>query len=96
MPRHAPKRRARVTKADNLARLEWNIRDAKEALKNAVDLGNWEAVRKYTAQIEALEKLHFKASNPSPGATNRNRFRHGVRIYSYESAGDKFGRGRLP
>lgn len=96
MPRHAQKRRARVSKETNIARLEWNIRDAKEALVNAVGMNDWAGVRKYTAQIEQYTRLLWKAQNPSPGAVNRNRMMHGVRIYSNESAGDKFGRGRLP
>jgi hypothetical protein len=57
------KRRKRSkTQAERLASLDWNIKDAKEALKNAVDMGDWTGVRKYTAQIEKLELQRLRSS----------------------------------
>jgi hypothetical protein len=59
----AKKRKKRSkTQAERLASLEWNIKDAKEALKNAVDMGDWTGVRKYTGQIEKLELQRVRSS----------------------------------
>ena len=53
----------RLTRDENIARIEWNIRDATEALHNAVSMRNWAGVRKYTAQIEKYERLLNKATS---------------------------------
>lgn len=80
------------SRADYVAALHWNIQDASEALHHAVGLENWAAVRKYTAQLETLQRKLFlaEAGPRSSKRTRRREFHYG------HSAGATFGRGRLP
>ena len=74
------KRRKRSkTQAERLASLDWNIKDAKEALKNAVDMGDWRGVHKYTAQLEKLELQRVRSSmrGPKRGYRDTLLMRHG-------------------
>ena len=57
-----PARKRSRTQAERLASLRWNIADAKEALINAVAMGDWRGVKKYTAQLEKLEVQLTKSS----------------------------------
>lgn len=68
--------------------LRYQIRDAEEAMRNAIELRRWENVIKYVKQVQAAETKLLKAEQPSkrrPGV-----FAEGV------PAGWKFGRGKLP
>ena len=58
--RDQPRRRSR-TQAEWLAALRWNIKDATEALTNAVGMKDWEGVVKYARQIQALERKETSA-----------------------------------
>lgn len=71
-----------------LAHLDWNIKDAKEALANAVGMGDWKGTKKYTAQLEALEAKRWKHST--------KRTTRGYGIPSENIAGQRFGYGELP
>lgn len=44
-----------------LASLRWNLRDAGEALNNAVAMQNWASARKYITQIEKLQRDLYDA-----------------------------------
>jgi len=66
------KRRKRSkTQAERLASLDWNINDAREALKNAVDMGDWNGVKKYTNQLEKLELKKLRATQLGWRRSNR-------------------------
>lgn len=54
-----PQRRRSRTQAEYLASLRWNIRDAEEALINAVRMRSWENVIRYTRQIQVLERREY-------------------------------------
>lgn len=51
------------TRAEYVASLEWNIKDAREALRNAVEMSEWAGVRKYTAQIESMQPKLSRAES---------------------------------
>lgn len=56
--------RRSVSQADRLAGLQWNVRDAKEALHNAVAMGDWLGVIKYASQLQKLERDLVTSSSP--------------------------------
>jgi hypothetical protein len=72
--RDIPRRRSR-TREEWIASLRWNINDAKEALRNAVDLGDWNAVEKYTRQIKTMEPRLFRAESGQLGIRRAGRQR---------------------
>lgn len=45
--------------------LTWNILDAREALKNASEMSDWDGVIKYATQLKKLEYERFMAEPPS-------------------------------
>jgi hypothetical protein len=49
------------THQEKIARLEWNIKDAKEALTCAMDMHDWDGVIKYAYQLNGLERSLFDA-----------------------------------
>jgi hypothetical protein len=49
------------TKAQLIARIVWNINDAKEALENALDMSNWDGVIKYANQLKELDSRLYDA-----------------------------------
>lgn len=67
-------RRSR-TREEYVASLRWNIQDAKEALKNAVDMGDWNGVEKYTRQIKAMEPRLYRAESGQLGLRRSGRAR---------------------
>lgn len=86
-------RRPYVSQQQYLARIDWNINDAIEALHNAVSMRDWRGVEKYTAQIKKLEALRWKAENVGPKRQRRHPWWHPK---SGSTAGAIYGRGRLP
>jgi len=54
------------TQEQYLAQLRWNIKDAKEALHNAVGMSDWAGVKKYAAQIQRLEDKLWRAQRHGP------------------------------
>ena len=72
--RRDPRRRSR-TREEWIASLRWNIKDAKEALKNAVDMGDWNAVEKYTRQIKTMEPRLYRAESGQLGVRRAGRTR---------------------
>jgi hypothetical protein len=89
---------AHQTRDQYLAGLEWLITDATAALRSAVDLGKWDAVRKYAGQIERAERKAHLAK--SFGRKRLRRTSPGGLCPpvpgSLGTAGAVFGRGRLP
>jgi hypothetical protein len=51
----SPRRRSR-TREEYIASLRWNIKDATEALRHAVDMRRWSNVIRYARQLESLEE----------------------------------------
>lgn len=51
--------------SDELKSLDWNIQDAKDALKNASAMGDWDGVIKYANQLKKLDYQRFMAEPPS-------------------------------
>ena len=72
--RDAPRRRSK-TREEWIASLRWNIKDAKEALKNAVDMGDWNAVEKYTRQIKTMEPRLYRTEGGQLGVRRAGRAR---------------------
>lgn len=68
------RRRHSKTREEYLASLRWNIKDAKEALHNAVDMSDWRGVEKYTKQLHVLERKLFDAE--TDGARTKRLRRH--------------------
>ena len=92
--RRDARRRPSKTREQWLASLRWNIKDAAEALKNAVEMGDMAGVRKYAGQIERLsQKLHDAEWSRASKKRERRVYSHYVQ---HQSAGLRFGRGRLP
>ena len=54
------------SQADYIASLEWNIRDAKEALRLALEMGNYANVKKYASQLEDLTHRLDRARRHGP------------------------------
>ena len=57
--------------AELLHSIEWNIVDATEALHCAIDLRDWDGVRKYAGQIQDLDRRKYNAVR-LPIKTNAN------------------------
>jgi hypothetical protein len=72
------------TQREYLAVLEWNMRDAEQALSCAVSMRDWTGVTKYAGQIRKLQERHFRA-NQQPRL---------CRLWGC-TAGQVFGRGRI-
>jgi hypothetical protein len=53
------------SRADYIASLQWNIRDAKEALHHAIDMSSWANAEKYITQLKALERKLYDAEATS-------------------------------
>lgn len=58
-------RRPSKTREDWVNQINFEIRDATEALDNAVKMRRWEKVIKYARQLEVLEGKLFSAKNAS-------------------------------
>jgi hypothetical protein len=69
--RRDTKHRSR-TRTEYVASLGWNIRDAEEALHNAITMRDWRGVEKYVAQIRKLEAEKFRAEAHSPRELERS------------------------
>ena len=70
--RAAPSRdRRSQTQAERLASLNYNIRDAREALQNAAAMGRWADVVKYANQLLKLERDRFTSSTRSRRRSER-------------------------
>ncbi len=83
-------KRRRSKSLDEYVRgLDWNLKDAKEALHNAVEMGSFANARKYMTQIEKLQSKLFYAGSKGEKRTRRERQFH-------LSAGERYGRGKLP
>lgn len=48
-----------VTRAQAIESLDWNIKDAKEALVNMASMGAYDNVDKYCNQLKALEAQRY-------------------------------------
>lgn len=86
--------RVRRTQAEYIADIDWNIRDATEALNNAVGLKDWRGVKKYADQITALEHKRWRAD--ALGEKRRGRETGSLLRGSGVPAGWKYGYGKLP
>lgn len=65
--RDAPQRRRRSrTQSEYFASLDWNIKDAKEALRAALSMENWNGVIKYAKQLQVLEEKRYRATRVGP------------------------------
>lgn len=51
--------------------LEWHINDAKEALTNAVAMGDWTGVIKYALQLKSLEADLYRLGSTPINASSR-------------------------
>lgn len=71
------RRKPSRTRAQYEASLRYNIKDAKEALTNAVGMSNWGAVEKYTKQIKAYERKLFDLETGKQKSPTRARRRRG-------------------
>ncbi len=96
-PMHHRPRRTR-TREEYLGSLAWNIKDATEALHNAIAMRRWATARKYIGQLERLDRLQFVAETRTASGRHARRVeRRGLGFAHYgHSAGATFGRGRLP
>ena len=70
--RRDPRRRTR-TRTEYESSLRWNIKDAKEALHNAVDMSDWRGVEKYVGQPKALERKLYELEAGRPAGPSRAR-----------------------
>lgn len=80
-----------TTRAQRIATLRYARGDAHESLMNAVAMGNWAAVVKYAKQVQGFEQKLF-AIEESPLAKRR----FSPMTSFGRTAGQKYGRGRLP
>lgn len=93
-----------TTRDERAASLRWSRNDAHEALTAALSMGDWAGVAKYAKQVAgfesklsavegALPRRHrLSARSPQTYLTRADEKR-GLR---HATAGDKYGRGRLP
>lgn len=92
------------TREQRIATLRYNRNDAHDALLAALSMHNWAAVAKYAKQVEgfesklsavegALPRRHHMSSRSPQTYLTRAEQERGLR---HATAGDKYGRGRLP
>lgn len=81
------------TQAQWIAVQAYIVADATEALVNAAQIGDMSAVRKYAGQVERARRLAWLA-----GMTHRRWPNYGIgHVGDWQyTAGERFGRGRLP
>lgn len=90
-----------TTREQRIATLRWSRNDAHEALTAALSMGDWAGVAKYAKQVQGFEsKLSSIEASPSgqrrygraTAGLTRDEYARGV----HRTAGQKYGRGRLP
>lgn len=59
------------SQVDWIAALDWNIQDAREALQCAFAMNDYRGVRKYAAQLEALNDRRARAESIGPRRRSR-------------------------
>lgn len=88
------------SREEYFARLRYSIKDAREALHNAVDMSDWDNAAKYITQIKRFERQLFEAGGDLPADLRMIHSRtprwQKMGLRWTQTAGMKYGRGKLP
>lgn len=92
-----PRRRRSTTQEERLAGIRFRIKDATEALQNAVGMQNWENVIKYAKQLQTFTKQQYASEGFGPTRRKRSyAYKGGTTFMPYLTEAQQRGRKGIP